>query len=103
MAEGSNVNLTLPISNNAARKLCQLTDSGASFLRQIILVDDLTTSSGLFVFLLTNVSADDAGYYAIGHDVISCRTNHGVVLVVNGEYTYFVWSITCPVCLVNNS
>lgn len=79
--------LTLPISNNAARKLFQLTDSGASFLRQSVSAEDLTTSSGMFVFVLTNVSADDAGYYAIGHDVLSCRTNHGVVLVVNGEYT----------------
>nr|XP_019924700.2 uncharacterized protein LOC105332834 [Crassostrea gigas] len=82
VTEGSNVTLYIPIPTKA-KTLCQLTDSGASIPRYAVSAEDLATSSGLFTFVLSNVSATDAGYYALGYDVQSFRTNHGVVLVVN--------------------
>lgn len=84
VTEGSNVTLYIPIPTKA-KTLFQLTDSGAIMPRYAVSAEDLATSSGLFTFVLSNVSATDAGYYALGYDVQSCRTNHGVVLVVNGK------------------
>lgn len=84
VTEGSNVTLYIPIPTKA-KTLFQLTDSGASMPRYAVSANDLTTSSRLFTFVLSNVSATDAGYYALGYDVQSFRTNHGVVLVVNGK------------------
>nr|XP_034320908.1 uncharacterized protein LOC117687811 isoform X3 [Crassostrea gigas] len=79
---GSNVTLYIPIPTTA-KTLFQLTDSGASMPRYAVSAEELAASAGLFTFVLSNVSATDAGYYALGYDVQSCRTNHGVVLVVN--------------------
>lgn len=76
--------LYIPIPTKS-KTLFQLTDSGAIMPRYAVSAEDLATSSGLFTFVLSNVSATDAGYYALGSDVQSCRTNHGVVLVVNGK------------------
>lgn len=84
VTEGSNVTLYIPIPTKA-KTLFQLTDSGASILRYAVSAEDLATSSRLFTFVLSNVAATDAGYYALGYDVQSFRTNHGVVLVVNGN------------------
>lgn len=84
VTEGSNVTLYIPIPTKA-KTLFQLTDSGASMPRYAVSAEELAASAGLFTFVLSNVSATDAGYYALGYDVQSCRTNHGVVLVVNGK------------------
>lgn len=70
----------IPITNNTAKTLFQLTDLGASIRRYVVSAEDLATSSRMFTFILSNVNVTDAGYYVLGYDVSSCRTNHVVVL-----------------------